>query len=150
MTLSIVYVHTLSVETPIDDANTGTASLLGSELSHPLKKTDQRTHVRLAQMTEPAPMLLNDGIFDTLEHLHGTISDPGTNQSPIGLAPRSCDKTRVLHPIEKTRHVRHTGQHAVAHFIPAESVRFGAAQNAEHVVLRQGNPLGLQNLLELV
>ena len=101
-------------------------------------------------MTKPAPVLRGDGICDAFEHLLGAIGDPGTDESPIGLAPRSCDEARALHAVEKTRHVRHTGQHPIAHFVSAEPVRLGAAQNAEHVVLGERDPLRLQNLLQLV
>jgi hypothetical protein len=45
-------------------------------------------------MTKPAPVLLDYGIFNAFEHQHGAISNPGTDESPIGLAPRSCNKSR--------------------------------------------------------
>lgn len=132
------------------DSATRADSPSGARLPHPLQKTDQQLQFGPAELTKPPPVLFGDRIVDPFEDLQRVFGDPRTDEPTIGPAPCPGHEPRVLHPVEQARHVRHARQHAIADFVAAQPVRFGAAQNAKHVVLRERKPLGFQDLLELV
>jgi hypothetical protein len=60
------------------------------------------------------------------------------------------DQGAFFHAVEKARHVGVVGNHAFADVAASEPFGFGAAQDAQYVVLRAGQTVGFQELLGLL
>lgn len=68
--------------------------------------------------------------------------------SVVGLA-RTSDEASLFHAVEEAGHVRVVRDHAIADAAAGEAFGFGAAKNAEDVVLRAGEATWLEELLGL-
>jgi hypothetical protein len=67
----------------------------------------------------------------------------------VGLA-HAGDEAALFHAVEEASHVRIVGDHAITDSLAGQPLRFGATENAQHVVLGARETLGLEQLLGLL
>ena len=100
-------------------------------------------------MVELALVKLANRLIETFEKSKARRSDAGFDDAAvIGLA-RAGDEAALLHAVEEAGHIRVVRNHAVADDAAGEAIGLGAAKNAEDVVLRAGEAMGLEELLGL-
>jgi hypothetical protein len=98
-------------------------------------------------MVELALVKLANRMIETFEKSKARGGDAGFDDAAvIGLA-RAGDEAALLHAVEEPGHVRVVRNHAVADAAAREAIGLGAAKNAEDVVLRAGEAMGLEELL---
>jgi len=59
---------------------------------------------------------------------------------------RATDEAALFHAIEEAGHVRVVRNHPVADNAAGETIGLGAAKDAEHIILRAGEAVGLEEL----
>src|SRR5215467_998197 len=101
-------------------------------------------------MSKLTPMNLGDRCIELTEQLEAPRRDAGADLATILRAALALDQPRVLEPVEKSRDVRHLRYHSVPDLVSAEAVFAGAAQNAEHVVLRRRYAMLFERISERV
>jgi hypothetical protein len=98
-------------------------------------------------MVELALVKLANRLIETFEKSKARRSDAGFDDAAvIGLA-RAGDEAALLHAVKEAGHVRVVRNHAVTDAAAGEAMGLGAAKNAEDVVLRPCEAMGLEELL---
>ena len=92
-------------------------------------------------------MKLANRLIETLQKSETRGGDAGFDDAAvIGLAG-ARDEAALFHAVEETGHVGVMGDHAFADAAASEAGGFGAAENAEDVVLGAGEAMRLEELL---
>jgi hypothetical protein len=92
---------------------------------------------------------LANRLIETFQKSETRGGDAGfDNAAVIGLA-LAGDEIALFHAVEETSHVRVVRNHAFADGAAGEAFGFGAAEDAEDIVLRAGETVGLEKLLGL-
>ena len=89
-------------------------------------------------------------LVESVDNLPALPGDPGRDKPPVDRTSLPADQTGLFHSVEQPRCIRHAVQQPLSNFVPAETLRLGASQDPQHVVLRAGNPVGLEHLLERI
>jgi hypothetical protein len=98
-------------------------------------------------VVELALVKLANRLIETLQKYEARRGDAGFDDAAvIGLA-RAGDEAALFHAIEESSHVGVVGDHAFADGAASEAFGLGAAENAEDIVLRAGQAVGLEELL---
>jgi hypothetical protein len=98
-------------------------------------------------VAELALVKLANRLIETFQKNEASGSDAGLDDaSVIGLAG-ARDEAALFHAVEETGHVRVVGDHTFADAAAGEAGRFGAAKNAEDVVLGASEAMRLEELL---
>jgi hypothetical protein len=98
-------------------------------------------------MVELALVKLANRMIETFEKSKARRGDAGFDDAAvIGLAGAG-DEAALFHAVEEPGHVRVVRNHAVADAAASEAIGLGAAKNAEDVVLRASEAMGLEELL---
>ena len=98
-------------------------------------------------MVELALVKLANRMIETLEKSKARGGDAGFDDAAvIGLAGAG-DEAALFHAVKESGHIRVVRNHAVADDAAGEAIGLGAAKNAEDVVLRAGETVGLEELL---
>jgi hypothetical protein len=114
-----------------------------------LQKLGESFQTRSRDVAKLALVKLANRLIETFQESETRGGNAGFDHSAvIGLA-RAGDEAALLHAVEEAGHVRVVGNHAVANDAAGEAIRFGAPKNAEDVVLRAGEAIGLEELLGL-
>ena len=96
---------------------------------------------------ELALVKLANRLIETFEKSKARRSDAGFDDAAvIGLA-RAGDEAALLHAVKEASHVRVVRNHAVTDAAAGEAMGLGAAKNAEDVVPRPCEAMGLEELL---
>jgi hypothetical protein len=91
-----------------------------------------------------------DGLIQLFEELQSIRGDARLDDAAIVLLALAGDPTVLFHPIKHAGHVRVMGDHSFGNTTTEESVGFGAAEDAEHIVLGAGQASGFEELLGLL
>jgi hypothetical protein len=98
-------------------------------------------------MVELALVKLANRMIETFEKSKARGGDAGFDDTAvIGLAGAG-DEAALFHAIKEPGHVRVVRNHAVADAAASQAIGLGAAKNAEDVVLRASEAMGLKELL---
>jgi hypothetical protein len=98
-------------------------------------------------MVELALVKLANRMIETFEKSKARGGDAGFDDAAVlGLAGAG-DEAALFHAVKEPGHVRVVRNHAVADTAASEAIGLGAAKNAEDVVLRAGEAMGLEELL---
>jgi hypothetical protein len=90
---------------------------------------------------------LANRLIETFQKSETRGGDAGFDDpAVIGLASAGYEPT-PFHAIEESRHVGVVRDHAFADGAASEALGFGAAENAEDIVVRPGEAVGLEELL---
>jgi len=89
-------------------------------------------------------------LIERLKKLKALGRDACFHHPPVVLLSRARDQAALLHAIEKPRHVRIVRDHAVGYVAASQPFGFGAAQDAQRIVLGGGQIVGFQQLFHLL
>src|SRR5580698_4293940 len=98
-------------------------------------------------MAELALVKLANRLIETFQKSEARGSDAGFDDATVVGLACARDEAALFHAVEETGHVRVVGDHAFAYAAAGEAGGFGAAKNAEDVVLRAGEAMRLEELL---
>jgi hypothetical protein len=98
-------------------------------------------------VAELALVKLANRLIETFQKSKARGSDAGFDDAAVVGLSGARDEAALFHAVEKTGHVRVVGNHAFADAAAGEAGRFGAAKNAEDVVLGAGEAVRLEELL---
>jgi hypothetical protein len=92
---------------------------------------------------------LANRLIETFQKHEARGGDAGFDDAAvIGLA-RAGDEAALFHAVEEAGHIGVVRDHAFANGAAREAFGFGAAKNAENIVLRAGEAMGFEELLGL-
>lgn len=101
-------------------------------------------------MRELALVQFVDGLIERFQQLEPLRRNARFHDAAVLFLPLARDQNSLLHAIKKTRHVGVVRNHAFGDAAAGKPFRFGAAQNAQRVVLRRRQIIGFQKLLDLL
>lgn len=112
-----------------------------------LQKPSECFQARGGYVAKLALMKLANRLIETFQNSETRRCYAGFDDAAvIGLA-RTSDEASLFHAVEEAGHVRVVRDHAIADTAAGEAFGFGAAKNAEDVVLRAGEAMWLEELL---
>lgn len=101
-------------------------------------------------MPELALVHLADRLVEALQKREPIGSDARFHHAAIVFLALAGNQRALLHTVEQPRHVGIVRNHAVGDIAAGQAVGFGAAQNAQNVVLRSSKRIGFQQLFRLL
>jgi hypothetical protein len=98
-------------------------------------------------MVELALVKLANRMIETFEKSKARGGDAGFDDAAVMGLAGAGDEAALFHAVKESGHVRVVRNHAAADAAAREAIGLGAAKNAEDVVLRAGEAMGLEELL---
>jgi hypothetical protein len=92
---------------------------------------------------------LADRLIEIFQKSEASWADARLHNAAVIRLAGARYQAAFFHPIEQAGHVRVVGNHPFADAAAGEALRLGTAENAEDVVLRAGEAVGLKKLLGL-
>jgi hypothetical protein len=84
------------------------------------------------------------------QNLESSRSDTGLDNTAILCLALARDEPPFFHAIEEARDIRILGDHVFTDATAGQALRFGAAKNAQNIVLGTSEPGGLKKLFGLL
>jgi|SRR5580704_8785104 hypothetical protein len=98
-------------------------------------------------MAELALVKLANRLVETFQKSKARGRDAGFDDAAVVCLAGARDEAALFHAVEEAGYVRVVGNHAFADAAAGEAGGFGAAENAEDVVLGAGEAMRLEELL---
>lgn len=104
----------------------------------------------MTQVPERPPVLGGNRRVECVDQAPPRRRDLRAHHPPVTNLAHTVNEARRFHPIEEACDVGHPGQQAVSQLVSAEPLLSCPTQDAQHVVLRERDPRGLDRLLQPV
>ena len=112
--------------------------------SRPLEEHHELGELGSCHVTEEPLEKLDEWLVQSFEELESPGRDTGADDSPVALVPLPFDELLSFEPVEKPCDVGVAGDESFGDLRARASGIAGTPQNAQHVVLRQGDAMSLE------